>query len=93
MKKCAHIFVHGLVQGVYFRAHTQMKAQELGITGWVRNRRDGSVEILAQGSEAQLKDFIDWCHIGSPASQVERVDYTWVDCKENLTTFSMKPTL
>jgi acylphosphatase len=93
MKKCAHIFVHGLVQGVYFRAYTQKKALEFNIKGWVRNRKDGSVEIMAQGSEAQLKHFIYWCHIGSPASQVDYVDHTWVNCEQDFNNFDMKPTL
>ncbi len=56
MKKCVHIFVHGLVQGVCFRAYTEKQATNLNLTGWVRNRRDGRVEIMAEGSEPELKE-------------------------------------
>jgi acylphosphatase len=92
MKKCAHIIIHGLVQGVYFRAYTQKKAIELNIKGWVRNRREGCVEIIAQGDEENLREFIDWCHIGSPHSQVQEVNVRWSECKEAFNNFEVKQT-
>ncbi|MFM2139169.1 MAG: hypothetical protein RJA57_1476 [Bacteroidota bacterium] len=66
--------IRGQVQGVFYRQHTCAKAGELGITGWVRNMRDGSVLILATGTEEQLNKFSDWCHRGSPRSQVTAVE-------------------
>lgn len=67
------IIVFGRVQGVFFRAYTKQKASELKIYGWVRNRRDGSVEILAEGSKENIEKFISWCRIGSPYSKVENI--------------------
>ena len=72
--KCVHILVHGRVTGVYFRAAAQREAKRLGITGWVRNRPDGTVEILAEGEEDAVKELIGWAHHGPSAARVEDVD-------------------
>ena len=72
-----HVFVSGRVQGVFFRAHTQKKAQQLGLEGWVRNLVDGRVEVAVEGSEHPLKVLLEWLHEGPPAAHVERVDATW----------------
>lgn len=72
--KCVHILIHGRVTGVYFRAAAQREAKRLGITGWVRNRSDGSVEILAEGEEDAVKELIGWAHHGPSAARVEDVD-------------------
>ncbi len=93
MKKCVHIFVSGLVQGVYFRSYAKSKATELNLTGWVRNRRDGRVEMMVAGSESDLKEFIDWCRVGSPNSRVERVDSSWVSCEEDFNSFDVIQTV
>ena len=69
----ARIRVTGRVQGVFFRNWTVDTAEALGISGWVRNRRDGSVEILAFGQEAALRELVGRCHRGPDAAQVERV--------------------
>jgi acylphosphatase len=66
--------VHGLVQGVFFRKHTREKAEELNINGTVRNCQDGSVEIIAEGTEDQLSSFTAWCKSGPGRSRVDRVD-------------------
>ena len=65
--------ITGLVQGVFYRAETQKRALELALTGWVRNREDGSVEIHAEGSEEALKQLEQWCWQGPRAAQVENV--------------------
>ncbi|HSN98371.1 MAG TPA: acylphosphatase [Candidatus Nanopelagicales bacterium] len=75
--KQVQLFVRGRVQGVYFRASTQREARRLGITGWVKNRPDGSVEILAEAEEDQLKELIAWANRGPSAARVERVDVRW----------------
>ncbi|MCC6557486.1 MAG: acylphosphatase [Polyangiaceae bacterium] len=75
--KQVQLFVRGRVQGVFFRASAQREAKRLGLTGWVRNRSDGSVEILAEGEEDQLKELIAWGHRGPSAARVERVDVRW----------------
>ncbi len=72
--KCVQILVHGRVTGVYFRAAAQREAKRLGITGWVRNRNDGTVEILAEGEEDAVKELIGWTHHGPSAARVEDID-------------------
>lgn len=66
--------VYGLVQGVAFRHCTFRRAQELGVTGWVRNLPDGSVEGLFEGDDRAVTALVDWCRSGPPAAQVERLD-------------------
>ncbi|MEQ8905385.1 acylphosphatase [Ekhidna sp.] len=67
------IKITGRVQGVFFRASTKEKADELNVLGWVRNEPDGTVLIEGEGAEDQMKEFRQWCTIGSPASKVEGV--------------------
>ena len=67
------IIISGKVQGVFFRASTKEKAEELGITGWVRNAADGTVEIEASGNDDAIKQFIDWCHEGPELAEVDTV--------------------
>lgn len=69
--------VRGRVQGVFFRASTQREARRLGLTGWVKNRGDGSVEILAEGEEDELRELISWANTGPTSARVERVDVRW----------------
>ena len=66
--------IRGRVQGVWFRGSARDEAVRLGICGWARNRADGSVEILAQGSPANMRRFVEWCHVGPTAARVSRVD-------------------
>lgn len=71
------IIVHGRVQGVFFRAHTQEKASSLGLTGWVRNTEDGGVEALAEGDKKSLEALVSWCRKGPSAANVSSVDVEW----------------
>lgn len=75
--KQVHLRVRGRVQGVFFRASTQREARRLGLTGWVRNRNDNSVEMVAEGEETGIKDLIAWAQHGPSAARVERVDIRW----------------
>jgi acylphosphatase len=68
---------HGRVQGVSFRHYTVLKASELGLTGWVRNLPDHTVETLAEGEKEQLERFLTWLHVGPPAAHVTQVDVYW----------------
>lgn len=77
MIKEVSVQVHGLVQGVFFRAFTKEQALALGIKGHVRNMPDGSVSIVAQGTEEALKKFLEKIRQGPPAAIVERVDVEW----------------
>ncbi|MDB5693846.1 MAG: acyP [Alphaproteobacteria bacterium] len=66
--------IHGRVQGVFFRNWAIGEARALGVTGWVRNCSDGSVEAVAFGSPEAVDAFIAKCRVGPPAAAVERVD-------------------
>ena len=68
--------IRGKVQGVFFRESTRIEATRLGLTGWVRNREDGSVETVAEGEPAALEEFIRWCHRGPQAARVTDVERT-----------------
>jgi acylphosphatase len=68
-----HIRVLGLVQGVGFRYACRQQARALGLSGWVRNDSDGSVEIVAQGLDSAVQALIDWCHEGPPGAHVRAV--------------------
>lgn len=83
------IKITGNVQGVFFRANTQEKAQELGINGWVRNCEDGSVEVHAEGSDEALKKLEEWCHTGPPSARIDFVDTKKCE-EEGLETFEIK---
>lgn len=69
-----HIVIYGRVQGVFFRALTQEKAAELGLTGWVRNREDGTVEVVAEGGKDKLDELVKWCRTGPPDARVTEVE-------------------
>ncbi|RPJ00384.1 MAG: acylphosphatase [Chloroflexi bacterium] len=72
-----HAVVHGDVQGVGFRAHTQREAARLKLTGWVRNVWDGTVETVAEGPRHVLEQFEFYLHRGPSAAIVEHVDVTY----------------
>ena len=65
--------IRGRVQGVWYRGWAVGQAQELGLSGWVRNRQDGSVEALISGPEAHLRVMIERCRRGPPAARVDAV--------------------
>jgi acylphosphatase len=68
-----HLVIKGKVQGVFFRASAKELAEALGIKGWVKNTEDGDVEIVCQGTEDQLAEFINWCKQGPSRAKVENV--------------------
>jgi acylphosphatase len=69
-----HLRISGRVQGVGFREAMCAEAERLGVAGWVRNRADGSVEALVQGTDAAVDAFLAWAGRGPPAARVERVE-------------------
>jgi acylphosphatase len=71
---CKKALVGGRVQGVYYRATAQRRAQQLGIGGYARNLPDGRVEVLAWGDEQAVEAFVTWLWIGSSASKVTSVE-------------------
>jgi len=70
------LIVHGRVQGVWYRGWTVDQAEALGLDGWVRNRRDGTVEILVSGPDDAIAAFVARCRHGPPAAEVERIEET-----------------
>lgn len=88
-KKRVHLIIHGTVQGVNFRYSTRKKALELGIYGWVRNKKDGNVEVIAEGDTDIIDEFIDWCRVGPGMADVTKVEIEEVSKLTNLTEFSI----
>ncbi|MBU2617117.1 MAG: acylphosphatase [Euryarchaeota archaeon] len=87
MKSRVRAFVSGRVQGVFFRSFTRSEATSLGIHGWVRNLRDGRVEVLAEGEKSALDELLGRLREGSPAARVEKVDARWGEYKGDLNGF------
>lgn len=72
--RAVHALVSGQVQGVWFRQSTRQRARALGLTGWVRNRRDGRVEVWAQGPPEAVDALVDWLWVGPPRAVVMGVE-------------------
>jgi acylphosphatase len=73
-RRCVHVRIEGLVQGVGFRAWSEMEATARGLTGWVKNRRDGAVEAVFDGSEDAVQAMLDACGSGPRGARVELVE-------------------
>jgi len=73
MKEAVHVFVSGMVQGVFYRSWTEETAEELGLKGWVRNLPDGRVEALFEGEKSRVERMIELCRKGPPHAKVESV--------------------
>jgi len=86
----ATVRISGRVQGVFFRQSTTEEARRLGITGWVRNLPDGSVEAVLEGSGDLVRELVAWCHQGPPAARVASVDVEWSDATGAFTRFSIR---
>lgn len=67
------LIIEGRVQGVWFRDSTRREAIRLGVHGWVKNRPDGRVEVLAEGPQDKVKELMVWCHHGPTAARVSHV--------------------
>lgn len=85
--------VYGLVQGVFYRESMRQRADQLKITGWVRNRADGTVEAVVQGEPIAVETLTDWARHGPPAAKVDRVDVEAADNEPRHTIFDKKPTV
>ena len=83
--------IHGRVQGVYYRASAQEEALRLGLSGWVRNRSDGSVEALVAGCDADVECFIRWAWQGPAAARVVDIEIQPAEAPE-AGPFRMRPT-
>ncbi|MCS7087570.1 MAG: acylphosphatase [Thermoflexales bacterium] len=85
-----HAIVHGVVQGVNFRYSTQREAQRLGVTGWVRNLPDGTVEVLAEGTQPALEALLSFLHKGPPAARVTHVEVRWGTASGRFVRFEIR---
>jgi len=92
MSLARRLVVHGKVQGVFYRGWAVETARSLALDGWVRNRRDGSVEMAIAGGEAAIDAMIARCRQGPPAARVTRIDVTDIDL-EISAGFQSRPTL
>ncbi|MCX5834097.1 MAG: acylphosphatase [Deltaproteobacteria bacterium] len=72
--KRVHVYISGLVQGVFFRARTHREATRLGLGGWIRNLPDGRVEAVFEGPDEKIKEMLDWCRQGPSGALVEGVE-------------------
>jgi acylphosphatase len=84
-----HAIVHGDVQGVGFRYFVQRKAQQIGLSGWVRNNDDGTVELVAEGTRTQLEDLRRVLEDGPSLARVDRVETKWSEGTGNLGRFEL----
>ena len=82
--------IHGFVQCVSFRYYTLRQAQTLHLHGYVRNRFDGTVEVLAEGSRRALEELLSWLHKGPPSAEVERVDFEWQEPQGEFARFEVR---
>ena len=78
-KTRAHAIITGVVQGVFFRVETQRAAEKIGVVGWVRNKRDCSVEAVFEGDKDRVDAVLEWCRQGPPRATVNNVDVQWQD--------------
>jgi len=74
VKLTRHVRVHGRVQGVNFREAMRAQAEQVGVTGWVRNRSDGTLEAMVHGAPESVGRMLEWVQRGPPAARVARVD-------------------
>ncbi len=74
-EETAHVRIHGRVQGVFYRQWTMSEARARGLSGWVRNRTDGTVEAVFKGDEAVVRDMFQACRRGSPRAFVTKIEY------------------
>lgn len=88
--KDLHIIITGFVQGVGYRKFVKHHGSKLGLTGWVRNLPDNSVEALLQGPEEKIKEMIVRCKKGPFLSEVENVDVVWEESKETYSDFIIR---
>ena len=88
--KRVHVYVSGVVQGVFFRAATRRAAAELNLTGWVRNMEDGRVEAIFEGADDDVEKMITWCKVGPPAARVEKVTTAEEPYTKGFLDFSIK---
>ena len=90
LKVRAHIYVSGMVQGVFFRSTIASKAQRLRVLGWVRNLQDGRVEAVFEGEKEAVDAMIDFCNRGPRGARISNVDVKWETYEGALGNFEVR---
>jgi len=89
-KERVRIVVRGKVQGVFFRVATKDMAERLGLTGWVKNKDDGGVEIVAEGESEDLRELVKWSRRGPADAAVDLVETEWSEDIEEFNQFTVE---
>jgi len=90
LKVRARVYVSGMVQGVFFRSETRDEASRRGVTGWVRNLRDGRVEAVFEGEKDKVAELIEFCRRGPRGARVTEVVVSWEDYKGEFQDFKAR---
>ena len=90
MKKRVHVHYAGRVQGVGFRMTAEDAARELGVVGWVKNLRDGRVEVVAEAEEATLQRFLDTIRNSSMRNFIRDTEVSWGDASDAFSEFEIR---
>ena len=90
MKTKVHVFVGGMVQGVFFRSATKHRADAAGVKGCVRNLPNGRVEAVFEGEEEAVKTLVEFCRHGSRGAVVTNVDVKWENYNGEFTNFEIR---
>ena len=90
MKKRVHVYYSGRVQGVGFRMTAEDTAREFGVVGWVKNLRDGRVELVAEAEEAVLERFLQALRTGPMKNFIQQVDVVWGPASDTFTDFEIR---
>jgi len=88
--KRVHAFYGGRVQGVGFRFTAEEAAKRLGVVGWVKNLRDGRVEVVAEGDEKALQQFLDHIRNGPMRNFIQRAEVMWNNATEEFADFEIR---
>ena len=86
----ARVSIAGRVQGVFFRMATRNEAERHGLSGWARNKSDGTVEAVFEGDKAAVETLLEWCRVGPPHARVQGVDVQWEAPEDKLDHFEIR---
>ena len=90
MKVRAHVYVSGIVQGVFFRSETEYEAVKRNICGWVRNLPDGRVEAVFEGEKETVEALVEFCRRGPHGARVSEVEVHWEEYRSEFDRFRIK---
>ena len=88
--KRLHLVIKGEVQGVFFRDYVNKSANFLKIKGWVKNNSDGTMEVVAEGSEDKLKELLEKCMQGPQSAKVDKIEENWEKATNEFDSFEIR---